>query len=506
MRKLFNFFAAALVMLAAASCEKNEVLPDNNSEGKVVTLNASINNGGTKTSLGPGVQEGSNPIQYPVYWSENDAIAVIQGSNVYEFTLIDGAGETSATFQSASADGFNPNDDYRAIYPYSCVSKEVSKEGSTIIKYTIPSNQVYVKNSFASGSVPMFALGGDVLEFWGWSGALKLQLTGTKAIKSIEVVSAQNISGLIDSDFAPYIDDYGWETLTFDNNGGKRWVKLDCGEDGVQLKADEPTDFIIAIGRYNGLAMTIIVTDTEGNRRVLRNREKLQISPMNILKMPLVNYDPQDGEYFVVEVVEEKERKTYYGAGIEINGNTWAPVNCGYEPITSESLGYTWGKLYQWNRGTGLGAEDQYAAPDDAKIFQVSNDDPVPGTIDENTWYSNWSKKETGSSWTNNPCPSGWGVPTSSQLQSLANKLSSSRYDSGYGQYGRNGGDSYSVVELFLPYSGNINYNGRFYGRNESGYYWSSNKKYLAIGSGVLGIYDGANAASYGYTIRCIKK
>ena len=87
MRKFMNIFAAALVMLAAASCEKNEVLPDNNSEGKIVTLKASINNGGTKTSLGPGVQEGSNPIQYPVYWSAEDAIAVIQGSNVYKFTL-----------------------------------------------------------------------------------------------------------------------------------------------------------------------------------------------------------------------------------------------------------------------------------------------------------------------------------------------------------------------------------------------------------------------------------
>ena len=166
MRKLFNLFAAALVMLAAVSCEKNEVLPDNNSEGKVVTLKASINNGGTKTSLGQGVWEEGDPKVYPVLWSAGDAIAVIQGSNVYEFTLINGAGTTSATFQSTSADGFNPNGYYIAIYPSSCVSKE----GSTI-KYTIPSYQVYAENSFASGSVPMVAIGDDVLNFWGLSNS-----------------------------------------------------------------------------------------------------------------------------------------------------------------------------------------------------------------------------------------------------------------------------------------------------------------------------------------------
>ena len=77
MKKLFTLFAAALVMLlAASSCEKNEVLPEGNTEGKVVTLKASINNGGTKTSLGE-----KNGETYPVLWSEGDAIAVIQTVN-----------------------------------------------------------------------------------------------------------------------------------------------------------------------------------------------------------------------------------------------------------------------------------------------------------------------------------------------------------------------------------------------------------------------------------------
>ena len=86
MRKLFNLFAAALVMLTAASCEKNETLPDNNSEGKVVTLKASINNGETRTSLGAKVDN-----IYPVLWSAGDAISVIQESSSYTFVLSEGA-------------------------------------------------------------------------------------------------------------------------------------------------------------------------------------------------------------------------------------------------------------------------------------------------------------------------------------------------------------------------------------------------------------------------------
>ena len=86
MRKIMNIFAATLVMLAAASCEKNETLPDNNSEGKVVTLKASINNGETRTSLGAKVDN-----IYPVLWSAGDAISVIQESSSYTFVLSEGA-------------------------------------------------------------------------------------------------------------------------------------------------------------------------------------------------------------------------------------------------------------------------------------------------------------------------------------------------------------------------------------------------------------------------------
>lgn len=519
MRKFMNIFAAALVMLAAASCEKNEVLPDNNSEGKVVTLNASINNGGTKTSLGPGVQEGSNPIQYPVYWSENDAIAVIQGSNVYEFILIEGDSTTSAIFQSESATGFDPSQPYNAFYPFSYVSKENSE-----IKYTIPTTQTYAENSFASGSVPMVATSSnlnDVLEFTSLSGALKLQLKGTESIKSIEVVSSDlNISGTIDSD--PYNTDL--TTLEFIGSNCYKWVILDCGNEGVQLSNEKETNFIIAISKnskYGGPFLTIIITDTEGNRRVVRTGLRQSITAENILKMPIVNYDPQENEYIVVE----NGKSTYYGAGVVVDGAVWAPVNCGYEPFSSAGKGYVRGKYYQWGRKDGHG----YNGDDASQYTQVADEstleedqDPEPNTI-----YKNWSdntKYQPG--WTNetNPCPDGWEVPSSDQMSNLI-KNSSTIYNDisypyyRYGFYGNwfTGNLSYNDIEekkVFLQRIGyiSISNTGSVSASmaNSYGAYWTSSEyNYLYFGKNKRN-WNGKEVRdtdkSNAYNIRCVKK
>ena len=86
MKKLMNLLAAALVMFAAISCDKSETLPDNSANGKI-TLSAIINNSATKTSLGA-LEDG----EYPVLWSEGDAIAVVNNNQIFTFTLKEGQG------------------------------------------------------------------------------------------------------------------------------------------------------------------------------------------------------------------------------------------------------------------------------------------------------------------------------------------------------------------------------------------------------------------------------
>ena len=520
MRKFMNIFAAALIMLAVASCEKNEVLPDNNSEGKIVTLKASINNGGTKTSLGG--EKGSDD-KYPVLWSEGDAIAVIQGSNVYKFTLKDGAGETSATFQSESANSFDPSQPYNAFYPFSYVSKE-----NSVFKYTIPTTQTYAENSFASGSVPMVATSSnlnDELEFTSLSGALKLQLKGTKSIKSIEVVSDHHISGTIDSD--PYNTDL--TTLGFIGSNCYKWVILDCGNEGVQLSNEKETNFIIAIskdGYQGGPILTIIITDTDGNRRVVRTGLRQSITAENILKMPIVNYDPQTNEYIVVE----NDKSTYYGAGVEVGGAVWAPVNCGYEPATSDgNKGFPRGKYYQWGRKDGYG----YQSNNEASIYDtVISDEGHEDNPEPNKFYVKWDwtdesliengvwKKE------NNPCPKGWQVPSKQQMENLISKnsgigTSGSYKDFRYGIYGTwfSGSNTYSDAleeKVFLERYGYVSTSVQNTTSNSYGAYWTSSNYYLQFGktnnTSINPIiipgrqpYNYADLKSYALNVRCVK-
>ena len=110
MKKLYTIFAAALVMLAAVSCEKNDVLPSANDK-KVVTLSASIGKAATKTVLGNPTVDG-----YPLYWSENDKIAVYNNGKMYEFTIDEeDAGKETGNFTCETEGNFDLNKPIHAI-------------------------------------------------------------------------------------------------------------------------------------------------------------------------------------------------------------------------------------------------------------------------------------------------------------------------------------------------------------------------------------------------------
>ena len=113
MRKLMTILIAALAMLASVGCEKNENLSHNSVQGNI-TLSAVINNGGTKTSLGA-----LNNGEYPVLWSEGDAIAVVNNNQIFTFTLKEGeGGKTKGIFELAdgAAESFDPQKEIKAFY------------------------------------------------------------------------------------------------------------------------------------------------------------------------------------------------------------------------------------------------------------------------------------------------------------------------------------------------------------------------------------------------------
>ena len=193
-----------------------------------------------------------------------------------------------------------------------------------------------------------------------------------------------------------------------------------------------------------------------------------------------------------------------FGRGVTIDGVTWAPVNCGYEPYDGDSSGFPNGKLYQWGRKSGVGNSKTDASTPLLVKGTVSR---VEDAVDNVFYYGakDWLNKQSTSLWNNgtanspikteyDPCPNGWRVPTREELYSLAvnvykdsksdkteeknptigAKLSGSNADADY-----NNEDS-PTDYVFLPFAGYLNYsNGSIYGTRlpsgfAEGYYWCS--------------------------------
>ena len=536
MKKLFTLFAAALVMLAASSCEKNEVLPEGNTEGKVVTLKASINNGETKTSLGE--KDGDT---YPVLWSEGDAIAVIQTKNVeiegeettitkvFKFVLQGDGNTTEGVFQleeyedcGYTVEEFDASAEIKAFYPFEWVVSGA--------KCNIPTTQTYAENSFANGASPMAAYraagNNEALDFQNLFGALKLQIKGMEGekVQSIEIRSSNNIAG--EASFTVEQTEGGNQEygLRVDSVEGTSCVTLDCENDNGGVSIQEFTNFLIALHpNANWLHIRIYTNKAVYYRTIYR---QTIFTAGTILKMPKL-------ENMAPAYIDENDN--YQGDGIEVSGIIWAPVNCGYEPANGEYKGYPYGKLYQWGRKYGQGYNNTY----DATTPEISIG---PVTLDVGQSESNmnvlfhnsrnWLSSENDKLWNSgteeypvktdyDPCPKGWRVPTEIELSNLCQNYSSCTTNAA-GQQGFwfSGATSYTqeAPQVFFPAAGYHHWQANpGQNRDDVGRYWSSSPAYvtdiyvwyldfnrgnMVTPEGVEMDYD---RPGHGYSVRCVK-
>ena len=259
-----------VAVIALASCQKPETaLP----VAEQFTAIVESFDSPTKTSM--------TPEKY-VVWSQNDRLAIFQGSTLAdEYKVSDASvGKANGTF-SIVADDSNINGDFSAgtelpcnvaLYPYAddltLIGSVLEDEGTIyeIEGLTLPAEQVYVEGSFANGAFPMVAVTENLadhnLKFKNLLGALKLQLKGTQTVKSIKVTGRNNeiLSGAAvvtayTNNLTPSV------TMTATDDASKS-VTLDCG-DGVQLSESTATDFIIALPPvlFNE-GFTVTVTDS----------------------------------------------------------------------------------------------------------------------------------------------------------------------------------------------------------------------------------------------------
>lgn len=309
-------------------------------------------------------------------------------------------------------------------------------------------------------------------------------------------------------------------------------MKIIEGEVEFNITTVECSECYYLISKDSGLNADMIKTDGKS----IEVNKMIEIAVNNLIK---------DTKYIIyiyatdrigepIQIIEKEITTSvqyitedYVGDAVLVNGEYWAPVNCGFSKNNNP-----YGKLYQWGRIDGQGYEGEINAPlivrgpinytPEAEIF-YTNESNTFNWIDPPDDFL-WSYPKTKS----DPCPLGWRIPSKLELITLGMEdIGSTTIEAGdknatpLGQAGRWFGKRHSEANvkdnrdcIFLPYSGGRMSQNNPWARDEIGYYWSYNTEIHA--AQYLILYDKRTETSVGnvnvfpmprasgFSVRCI--
>jgi uncharacterized protein (TIGR02145 family) len=195
---------------------------------------------------------------------------------------------------------------------------------------------------------------------------------------------------------------------------------------------------------------------------------------------------PRDTETEVVEVTNP------------VTGRTWMDRNLGASrAATSSTDEEAYGHLYQWGRA----ADGHQVRTSDTTSTLSSSDTPGHGNFILAPSYPGWRSPQNDNLWQrvndiNNPCPSGYRLPTDSEWETERRSWSS---DGSAGAF---------ASPLKLPRAGRRNSDGSLDVVGGGGLYWSStvsdidSRRLLFTSSRA---YVGSTDRAVGLSVRCIK-
>lgn len=181
-------------------------------------------------------------------------------------------------------------------------------------------------------------------------------------------------------------------------------------------------------------------------------------------------------------------------------GQVWMDRNLGASRVaTSSTDSAAYGDLYQWGRGTD-GHEKRNSS---TTSINSTSDNPGHGSfILESSYPNDWRTPQNNNLWQgetgiNNPCPSGFRLPTAAELE--IERMSWS---------GNNATGAFNSPTRLVLAGYRSRFDGVVYRAGSDGHYWSSTvggavSRALYFTSGYAHMYS-ANRA-YGLSVRCLK-
>ena len=156
---------AAIVSFASCSSEDNNTTIENESATKVMTFTATQE--GDEQSTRAAISTSDSKV---INWEEGDQISIFDGTKNNQFTLKNGAGTKSATFQGNAATAAK----YTAVYPYQSEASYDTSNGN-VTGITLKPTQTATDNSFDKNAALMMAKGTNTtLEFKNAVGYVKV--------------------------------------------------------------------------------------------------------------------------------------------------------------------------------------------------------------------------------------------------------------------------------------------------------------------------------------------
>ncbi len=275
-----------------------------------------------------------------------------------------------------------------------------------------------------------------------------------------------------------------------------------CSEDKEPVIDDtsislDTTSFVLLIDEERTLIATVKSGNTTNNTVIWTSSSEAIATVINGTVTAI-----EEGEVTITAKVDDKTATCVVTVleGIRIKGTIWATCNVSAPGVFAAKPEEA-GMFYQWNSKVGW--------PSTGDIGVVIATDG--STTWDRYWKGDYTLPSTSDIWTfvNDPSPSGWRVPTKTEIDSLWK--APSVWTTENGVYGQRFGTAPNTI--FLPAlgqredaSGNFTYGGT------GGYYWGNSVSSGGGNAYYLRFYNGSavdwstHSRSYGHFIRCVAR